>query len=117
MCDAETKRFFKWGYVLQGALLAAVIALGSLVVQIRDHSIAADIVHDQIPAGFFTQRRWGLDDERLEQKRVAAELRLISERINLIASQQEAHLHEAEIWKDMIRDLVEHSKTTHPTYP
>jgi len=118
MCDAETKRYFKVEYILQGLILSILVWGAKEMLIIRDHTLASNAIHAQIPSGFFTQPRWGLDDARKSQADdlrahalLAHEMDLLDKKIALLGSQHRAHLDEANIWKDMIRELVKQSSS------
>jgi len=85
---------------------------------IRDHTIEANSIHKLIPDGFFSQSRWGLDDELKSQAILRHEMALLDKKIALVELQIKAHLDEAIIWKDRIKELTRHSEEYHkPTLP
>ena len=121
VCDQETKKFFKWGYILNGVVLAAVTALGSLVIEIRDHAITADLVHEQIEPGFFTKSRYGRDDHYdYEDKmnaivsKIELQIARLDKQIELVRAEDRAHDKEADIWKEKITFLIDHVRNEPP---
>lgn len=106
MCDQETKRLFKVGYIIQAAIIAVLGWGVTELIQIRDYTKWSENFHAEVPAGFFTKPRWGLDDERKSQREFNNALQVLDKRILVNEQQHLAHMTEAELWKDMIRDLV-----------
>lgn len=129
VCDRETKNRFIFTNILTAISISAILAVGNLVVDLRDSVIKTEALHKSIPEmskswakfenmyklippGFFTQPRYGMDDARIseaahhrEVTRIDKEIARLDKEIDLAKLKDEQHKREADIWIDKINWL------------
>ena len=81
--------------------------MNASMTEVKDHIKDADEFHKKIPDGFFTQARWGLMDEFKSNQIHNAQMALLDKRQALLEKEIEAHLEEAQYWKEVIKRLAE----------
>lgn len=111
MCDKETRLNFRWSHVLEGVSIVIMIALVTVVIDMRDAYKSSEELHASIPPGFFTKDRYGVQDAIVDRKLNESERDVLEQRIQTLERLSTAHYKEAEVWKQTIRDTVESLKS------
>ena len=84
MCDKETRINFRWSHVLEGVSIIILIALVTVVVEMRDAYHETETLHSKIPDGFFTKERYGMRDAADDRRFNEAEREALESRIQVL---------------------------------
>lgn len=112
VCDKETRINFRWSHVLEGISIIMLIGLGTVVMDMRDSTLESERLHANIPDGFFTKERYGLQDANRDRKYNEDSRHVLDQRITALEQAILSHTQEAEVWKGIIRDIQMENRQT-----
>jgi isochorismate synthase EntC len=124
MCDNETRDLFakqtrrEWVNTIMLAVLLGVAGWMSLQTfeqgksqaaykeKLDNHILEYAELATKIPDGFFSKKRYGESDARHDREINTEARRALDSRIQALERLSSAHIQEAEVWKQTIRDAV-----------